>query len=285
MSAHTLTRHVGLLRNIVRSHYCNGRNGFRAGALSSTRTAAGLRGTSEIHQPEERVKLDRVQTYPNENASRPYSSTKHREGIFSRIFGDQKDEGGSAGAQAERSSMRSRIKSRITGRKKIKNCLTDKTEEQASEDWEIKDDGIFEHVPTKDMTGVEPIMTQLCSTISAQLYSKKQQDEFKLSTKDIQTEVFIYDNHGEFLETSPPFLVAIAGTTMILGWRGTNSLADGLNDAACSPQSSLAWRKHVKTIRAQGAMTSIVHNDIANHEEAIIQKAKESGITEIITTG
>ncbi len=226
------------------------------------------------------------------NPLRPYSSSALREaGIISRIFGSQKEvavgvaQVSDAESEEERKSMLSRIRTRISKRKKNTCNLFDKSDSQASEDWEMKDDGIFENIPPKEMTGVEPIMTQLCSTISAQLYSKKAKEEFRLSTKDIETEVFLYDNHGDFHETSPPFLVAITGKTMILGWRGTNSLADVLNDAACSPQSSLAWRNHVKTIRAQGAMTSIVHNDIANHEMAIIQKAKERGVTEIITTG
>jgi len=70
-----------------------------------------------------------------------------------------------------------------------------------------------------------------------------------------------------------------------LGWRGTISLADKLNDVAASPLSSLAWRKHAKTIKAQGSMTSIAHNDIVIHQQAIIAKAKEVGITEIVTTG
>ena len=146
-------------------------------------------------------------------------------------------------------------------------------------------DGIFGCIPTKEMTGVDPIMTQLCSTISAQLYSKDSFDEFKLSTKDIKTELLIYDNHGDLFAATPPFCVAVTGKTMILGWRGTSGLADGLTDVAASPQSSLAWRKHAKTIKAQGAMTSVVSNDIVNHEIAIIKKAQDLGINEIITTG
>ena len=172
--------------------------------------------------------------------------------------------------------------------KKTPNASKEKTEvEEQKEliDWEVKADGMFGCLPSKEMTGVEPAMTQLCATISMQLYSKSSFDEFKLSTKDMKTDLFIYDNHGAFFDATPPFLVAITGKTMILGWRGTSSLVDGLNDAAASPQSSLAWRKHAKTIKAQGAMTSIVHNDIVTHEKAIIAKAKELGITEIITTG
>lgn len=168
--------------------------------------------------------------------------------------------------------------------KNIEN-VKEKPEVEAKIDWEVKADGICGFVPTKEMTGVEPAMAQLCSTISSQLYTKSSFDQFKLSTKDMKTELFIYDDHGAFWDTTPPFLVAISGKTMILGWRGTNTLADGLNDVAASPLSSLAWRKHAKTIKAHGAMTSIAHNDIVNHQQAIIAKAKELGITEIVTTG
>ena len=170
------------------------------------------------------------------------------------------------------------------GTNMIKDAV-ERPEDEEKIDWEVKANGITGFIPTKEMTGVEPAMTQLCSTISRQLYSKTSSDQFKLSTNDMKTELFIYDDHGAFLDTTPPFLVAISGKTMILGWRGTGSLADGLNDAAASPLSSLAWRKHAKTIKAQGSMTSIAHNDIVNHQQAIIVKAKEMGITEIVTTG
>ena len=141
------------------------------------------------------------------------------------------------------------------------------------------------NLPTKEMTGVEPEIARLCSTISTQLYSRKSKDAFALCTKDMKTEVLIYDRHGAFSETTVPFGVFVTGKTMIIGWRGTNTLIDGINDIAISPQSGIGWRKHAKTIKAQGAMTSIVYNDIVIHEEAIIKKAKELGITEIITTG
>jgi hypothetical protein len=149
----------------------------------------------------------------------------------------------------------------------------------------LQEDGIFGCLPTKEMTGVEPIMTQLCSTISSQLYTKESFDEFMLSSKDIKTELLIYEDHGDLSGATPPFCIAVTGKTMILGWRGTSGLADGLNDVAASPQSSLAWRKYAKTIKAQGAMTSIVSNDLVTYEKLIIKKAQDLGITEIITTG
>ena len=78
----------------------------------------------------------------------------------------------------------------------------------------------------------------------------------------------------------------ISGDTIILGWRGTSSIADGINDAAASPQSSFAWRKHAKTIKAHGAVTSIVHNALVTHEAELINFIKANPrIKEIVTTG
>jgi hypothetical protein len=209
--------------------------------------------------------------------------TKKKGGFTSNFFLDKADD---ADIDAEKECLFSRIKKKPISEAQTKGAnLFEKTEAEAKIDWEVKADGVFGFEPTKEMTGVEPEMSRLCATISSQLYKKTSEDEFILSTKDKKTEPFIYDDHGAFLDATPPFLAAITGDTMILGWRGTGSLADGLNDAACSPQSSLAWRKHAKTIKVQGAFTSIVHNDIASHEEAIIKKIKESGIKEIITTG
>jgi hypothetical protein len=199
------------------------------------------------------------------------------------FFKDAEDD---ADIKTERKRLLSRIgRLPVSEAKKAGANLVEMTEAEAKLDWEVKKDGIFGFQPTKEMTGIETGMSRLCATISSQLYDKTSEDEFILSTKDQKTELFIYDDHGAFLDATPPFLAATTGDTMILGWRGTGSLADGLNDVACSPQSSLAWRKHADTIKVQGAFTSIVHNDIVNHEEAIIKKIKESGIKEIITTG
>lgn len=151
--------------------------------------------------------------------------------------------------------------------------------------WEIKDKGLFRVVPSKEMTGVEPDMTRLCSTLSYQLYHKKAIDEIKLSTKNHTVEVLIYDDHGDLKPATVPFSVVVCEDTMILGWRGTGSLIDGINDMSVSPQSSFAWRKHAKSIKVQGGYTSIVQNDLVTHERSIIEEARKRNIKEIITTG
>jgi len=163
--------------------------------------------------------------------------------------------------------------------------LIEQPENTEKPDWEMKDDGIFGYVPDKEMTGVEPHMSRVCATFSQQLYDMNERDEFQLSTKDHKTEVIMYDNHGDLNTATVPFGVAVCGDTMILGWRGTRTTLDKLNDVAASPQSSVAWRKHAKTIKAQGSFTSIVQNDIVTHETEIIEEAKKRGIKEIVTTG
>jgi len=158
--------------------------------------------------------------------------------------------------------------------------------------WEVKDDGIFGFVPTKEMTGVEPHITRLCATISKQLYNLKSKDQFKVSTKDNKGELVIFNNHKPIALATPPFAAVVSGDTMILGWRGTDpeGVFDLLNDVACSPQSNIAWRQHAKNVKVQGAMTSIVLNDIALHENEIIAEIKARGakgtpIKEIVCTG
>jgi len=145
---------------------------------------------------------------------------------------------------------------------------------------------VFKHIPTKEMTGISPDMTQLCATLSNRLYHATEIDELHVKTvDDFEAVPFIFDNGGAFNQTSSPFGVIISGKTMILGWRGTSGLIDQLNDVACAPQSSMIWRKHAETIKAQGAMTSVAADDLVTHENDIIKKIIDDGITEIITTG
>jgi len=145
---------------------------------------------------------------------------------------------------------------------------------------------VFKHIPTKEMTGISPDMTQLCATLSSRLYDATEIDELHIKTvDDFEAVPFIFDNGGAFNQTSSPFGVVITGKTMILGWRGTSGLMDQLNDVACAPQSSMMWRKHAETIKAQGAMTSVAADDLVTHENDIIKKIIDDGITEIITTG
>lgn len=186
----------------------------------------------------------------------------------------------------EQKALTDRVKNPvITLARKAGASLIESTEKEEKVYWEAKDDGIFGFVPTKEMTGVEPHMTQLCSTLSSQLYKKTKFEDFKLSTKDNKAELLIYDDHGKLKEATPPFGAVVSGDTLILGWRGTSGISDLMSDAAASPQSNFAWRKHAKTIKVQAPMNSIAQNDLVTHEEELIKEIKARGIKEIVTTG
>ena len=160
-------------------------------------------------------------------------------------------------------------------------------EEEAFEKVTLKGDGDFKHMPTKEQTGVDVHITRLAATLSQQLYDVKNQkkSEFMLNTDKHKTEVIHLETQSVFTETSPTFGAIVSGDTMILGWRGTNTLTDAINDLAWSPCSNVAWRKHKNNLKVQGAMTSLCLNDIANHEDMIIEECKKHGIKEIVTTG
>ena len=162
--------------------------------------------------------------------------------------------------------------------------------EEELKHYDDKVDGNFKHLPSKDMTGVDTHITRLCATMAAQAYQLHdgRMENFKLSTDDDEVEVILQEKQGKFQPTSPTFGACVSGDTMILCWRGTaagESPTDLINDAACSPSSSIVWRKHSKTIKIQGAMASLCNNDIGNHEEFLIEECKKRGIKEIVTTG
>jgi len=161
---------------------------------------------------------------------------------------------------------------------------TDEEDDNASQNGVT---GTFRHMPTKEMTGVETHICRLCATMSQQCYELHDDaiDVFKLSTKEHETEAFITDKHDIFQTTNPVFGAAVCGETMILAWRGSNTVNDFINDAAFSPCASVAWKDHAKSLKIQAAMTSLAMNDIAMYEDTIIAECKKRGIKEIVTTG
>lgn len=160
-------------------------------------------------------------------------------------------------------------------------------EEAEAMENDLKTGVDFKHMPTHSQTGVDVHICRLAATLSRQLYHihKGKKEKLMLSTDKDETEVVLLDKQGVFGPTNPTFAACVSGDTMLLGWRGTATLPDGVNDVAWSPTSSVAWRKHAKNLKLQGAMASLCLNDIANHEDMIIKECKKRGIKEIVTTG
>lgn len=214
-------------------------------------------------------------------AQHQHSSSSLQMSFLSDLFSDRSDE------EEEKKSLCDRLTKKNVGDVVIKEQTG---EEEKKKDYANKSEFNFDYLPTKEMTGVETHITRLCATMSQQVYDikdGKNRTAFLLNTDDHDTEVLILDQQVGFESTNPTFGVVVSGDTMILVWRGTDpaTVIDILNDGACSPTSSLLWRKHKQTVKVQGAMASLINNDLAKHEDMIIAECKKRGIKEIVTTG
>jgi len=163
---------------------------------------------------------------------------------------------------------------------------------------------LFLAVPSKKDTGVEPIITRICAQACNYLYSVSQSknpddpnsavyglnDFFKQPFEDEnkvehKVEVFILDTHGKFETTNPPFMAAITGTTMILGWRGSTTTMDWMSDLDESPVVSSRWADQAEGVRVFGSYLSLVDSDLTIHGKKLVDRIKQGGIDEVIFTG
>ena len=145
----------------------------------------------------------------------------------------------------------------------------------------------FKFLPTQEQTGVEEHITRIAASLSDQLYAAPagKIKDISLSTKDHEVDVVVKDIKSTFQPTNPPFAAVVCGDTMIIGWRGSKTPTDWLNDFSWSPCRSLVLGKHSKNIKLQGGMTSLANNDIVRWQDEIISECKKRGIKEIVTTG
>jgi hypothetical protein len=206
----------------------------------------------------------------------PQTSTSLN-GFLDNIFGSRTDN--KAEKQKEQQDAWTDISSQIPG---DMVPMTDEEEEEL-----LMGELNFDHMPPEEMTGVSEHIVRLCATFSMQVYDvfKERKEKYLLSTEDHPADVLVQESQGIYAPTNPNFGACVSGDTMILAWRGTQTPTDAINDFAFSPVSSMAWRKHAKTIKLQAAMTSLVLNDIAKYETLLIEEAKKRGVKEIVTTG
>jgi hypothetical protein len=140
--------------------------------------------------------------------------------------------------------------------------------------------------PSKELTGVDPSLTDVCATISHQIYDAKSIDYFSLSDADHQAEVLYFHDHGILKETVPPFVIAVSGDALILGWRGSSTVMDWASDFSYAPVASSRWSSITQNVRAHSAYSALVESDLALYEDAIIDAVtKNKKIKQIILTG
>jgi hypothetical protein len=137
----------------------------------------------------------------------------------------------------------------------------------------------IKHFPQEEMTGVSETMTRICATISGQLYQVDgDKSKFKLSHLDVK--VLDFETQGDYSETTPPFVIAKTGSTMIIGWRGSSNIMDWTGDFNASPVVSEATRG----LRIQSSFLSLVESDFALHGEKIVNLIG-TDTSEVIFTG
>jgi hypothetical protein len=140
--------------------------------------------------------------------------------------------------------------------------------------------------PSKELTGVDPSLTDVCATISHQIYSATSKDSFALSDADHQAEVLHFHDHGILKDTVPPFVIVESGDALILGWRGSTTLMDWASDVSYAPVASSRWSSITQNVRAHSAYSALVESDLALYEDAIIAAVKNNKkIKQIILTG
>jgi hypothetical protein len=140
--------------------------------------------------------------------------------------------------------------------------------------------------PSKELTGVDPSLTDVCATISHQIYNATSKDYFSLSDADHQADVLHFHDHGLLKDTVPPFVIAESGDALILGWRGSTTLMDWASDVSYAPVASSRWSSITQNVRAHSAYSALVESDLALYEDAIIAAVKKNKkIKQIILTG
>ena len=209
-----------------------------------------------------------------------------------------------AGATDNASSYEKRIQNIFKG---IDDALS-KNSSAAAEDEEEQDIKLgcptststysptyIKNLPTSSMTnGIEEYYIKLCATISGCMYSSQPEgtDQFcnldtgyKAAGLDEPPKVLLYDK--QFKATNPPFSVTVAGKKMILilAWRGSDSVMDWVRDFGFYPASSFRWKNVVDVVRVQGSYLACVESKLSTHQDFILQKIKEHGITEMLLTG
>jgi hypothetical protein len=112
--------------------------------------------------------------------------------------------------------------------------------------------------PSKDMTGVDANLLEVCATISDQISKAKKSEDFKLCDANHTAEVILFANHGELLkDTVPPFVIVKSGDALILGWRGSTTIMDWTSDLTFAPVSSPRWSSVAPQIRCHSAYTAL----------------------------
>ena len=175
---------------------------------------------------------------------------------------------------------------------RIDTALHDDPKEATPAKRHLDLDLIFcKHLPTSDQTnGIAPFYVRLCATIADDVYAHKSNiSEFgNLATGYNPAEhglkeppkAVLYDNHGIFEPTNAPFVAVVAGTKLMLAWRGSVTLMDWIRDFSFYVASSYSV-----AVKVHGGFLTMIESTMSVHEDKLLEIVKEYGIQEILVTG
>lgn len=144
----------------------------------------------------------------------------------------------------------------------------------------------FKYAPKKQDTGVDEAITKLAAALSGQLYCVDKQEDFDLSQPNLKVKTVLFDDHGDLKVLSPFFGGAVAGSTMVLGWRGTtDDIMNVITDLNVTPATSSRWAHVSPDIAVHGGFHPIAENDLCRWESKIVALMEKHGITDLVTTG
>jgi hypothetical protein len=136
------------------------------------------------------------------------------------------------------------------------------------------------NAPPLAMTGVDPALTRICAKISGLMYGADPKADIKLET---EVEVLKFEDHGELAATTPPFIWAVKEKTLIMGWRGSQTIMDWMTDFHAAPVTSARWKTN--QIRVHAGFLAMVESDFVLFEKDLVAQIVARGITEVIFTG
>mmetsp|Transcript_38794 Transcript_38794/g.85163 ORF Transcript_38794/g.85163 Transcript_38794/m.85163 type:complete len:437 (+) Transcript_38794:117-1427(+) len=146
--------------------------------------------------------------------------------------------------------------------------------------------GDFRNPPSKDVTGVDESIVEICASLSNQIYDAYSKDYFHLEASNgDKAEVLIHDTHGNLNPAIPAFAVAVVDSTLIMGWRGTNQVMDFINDVALAPVVCNELGTAATGVRCHAMFSSCVGSNLKVYEEEIISIIKKRRIMNIVFTG
>jgi len=176
--------------------------------------------------------------------------------------------------------------------------------------------------PSEDITGLDPSITKMCATMSAVLedgstdnflgdtYEPQTEEVRTKSTKESETMLYskietqasaddytllkdrIFDDHGELKFALAPMGTAIIKNnkstdeiTMIIGWRGSTTAVDWLQDAGAAPIISKTWDEYAPGLRVHAGFSALIENEMTTNGEGIKKQIKANSVTQVVFTG